>query len=100
MLKNRRRRQLRDAHRFTEFRPGCTVTEVFGDPKARVIALSRRSKKRPAAPTGESSRASATGRSVASAICRAATPRVFLDLEVRRVDCGRCRKVKQEKLGF
>jgi len=26
--------------------------------------------------------------------------RVFLDLEVRRVDCSRCGKVKQEKLGF
>ncbi len=25
---------------------------------------------------------------------------MFLDLEVRRVDCGRCRKVKRERLPF
>jgi len=77
MRKNRRRLQLRDAYRFAGFRPDRTVTGVFGDPKARVIALSRRSKKRRVEPAGKFGRAFTTGGSAASAICRAATRGYF-----------------------
>lgn len=42
-------RRLRDAYAFPGFRPQPTVRGVFGDPKARVISLGRRSKKRSAA---------------------------------------------------
>jgi hypothetical protein len=41
-----RRRRLWDAYAFPGFRPLPTVRGVFGDPKARVITLKRRSKKR------------------------------------------------------
>ena len=73
---------------------------IFGDPKARVIGLNRRSKKRHAA--------------VAVAvqvgwydrkICRVrdlscGDTRIFLELEVRRLDCRNCGKVKRERLDF
>src|SRR5437762_11526205 len=45
----KRSRRLWDAYCFPGFRPEPTVCGVFGDPKARVIRLSRRSKKRLAA---------------------------------------------------
>src|ERR1700752_4137881 len=41
--------RLLDSYCFPGFRPGQTVCGVFGDPKARVIRLNRRSKKRLAA---------------------------------------------------
>src|SRR5215216_1701300 len=42
----KRKRRLWDAYAFPGFRPLPTVRGVFGDPKARVITLRRRSKKR------------------------------------------------------
>src|SRR4029453_9822398 len=38
-------RRLWDAYRFPGFRPGPTVTGIFGEPHARIITLTRRSKK-------------------------------------------------------
>src|SRR2546429_9282970 len=46
---SRRRRRLWDTYSFPGFRPEPTVRGIFGDPKARVITLKRRSKKRLAA---------------------------------------------------
>ena len=46
MRNHGRIKQLRDSYRFAGFYPASTVTGVFGDPKARVIPLTRRSKKR------------------------------------------------------
>ena len=40
----KRMRRLWDAYAFPGFRPQPTVRGVFGDPKARVIILERRSK--------------------------------------------------------
>ena len=42
----KRKRRLWDAYAFPGFRPLPTVRGVLGDPKARVITLRRRSKKR------------------------------------------------------
>jgi hypothetical protein len=39
-------KRLRDSYRFPGFHPALTVTGLFGDPHARVISLTRRSKKR------------------------------------------------------
>jgi transposase len=75
------------------------VRGVFGDPKARVIRLNRRSK-------------TACGccghvqmgwydrkvRRVRDLSC--GDTRISLDLEVRRIDCRRCGKVKRERLDF
>jgi hypothetical protein len=40
----KRRRRLWDAYCFPGFQPEPTVRGIFGDPKARVIRLNRRSK--------------------------------------------------------
>ena len=48
MATSRKRKRLLDAYRFPGFRPLEEVRGVFGDPKARVIILVRRSKKRSA----------------------------------------------------
>ena len=42
-----RYRRLWDTYRFPGIRPQHTVSGIFGDPKARVIRLVRRGKKRP-----------------------------------------------------
>ena len=45
-----RRRRLTDAYSFPGFRPQLTVRGVFGDPKMRVVTLTRQSKNPPVAP--------------------------------------------------
>lgn len=69
---SKRKRRLWDAYAFPMFRPQRTVRGVFGDPKARVITLERRSKKRLAAAVVERSSAGTTGGRVKFAICPAA----------------------------
>jgi hypothetical protein len=44
-MAGKRRRRLWDTYCFPGFRPEQTVRGIFGDPKARVITLKRRSKK-------------------------------------------------------
>ena len=96
----KRQRRLWDAYSFPGFRPEPTVRGVFGDPNARVITLNRRSKKRLAAVAVASRWAGTIARCAGCAIFRAADMRIFLELEVRRVDCRRCGKVKRERLDF
>ena len=48
----KRKRRLWDAYAFPDFRPEGTVRGIFGDPKARIIRLRRRSKKPCAAVVG------------------------------------------------
>ena len=61
----RKQRRLWDTYRFPGFRPGSTVQGIFGDPKARVLQLHRRGKKRSAVPavisSGDGTIASAVG---------------------------------------
>jgi hypothetical protein len=68
-----RKRRLQDAYAFPGFRPEATVRGVFGDPKARIIKLKRRSKKRCVALAEPNTTAGTTARSVACATFRAAT---------------------------
>ena len=42
----RKHRRLHDAYRFHGFRPASIVRGIFGDPKARILRLERRGKKR------------------------------------------------------
>jgi len=72
----KRQRRLWDTYAFPGFRPQSTVRGVFGDPKARVITLVRRSKKRSAAAVGERTGAGTTGACDARGICPAGM-RVF-----------------------
>ena len=62
---------------FPGFRPEQTVCGVFGDPKARVIKLNRRSKKRLAAVAVACRWAGTIASCGACAICRAATRGFF-----------------------
>src|SRR3989442_13598780 len=58
----KRRRRLWDTYWFPGFRPQPTVHGIFGDPKARVITLNRRSKKRAAGAAVMSRWAGTTGK--------------------------------------
>jgi hypothetical protein len=51
----RKHRRLWDTYRFPGFRPRSTVRGIFGDPKARIVFLDRRGKKRFAQPAAISS---------------------------------------------
>ena len=70
-------RRLWDEYAFPGFRPLPTVRGVFGDPKACVITLKRRSKKRSAVAVVECTRAGTTDAHGAFAICRVATRASF-----------------------
>jgi hypothetical protein len=74
MAKSPARRRLSDTYRFTGFRALEPIKGVFGDPRARVVTLVRRSKKRPAMPAVEFNPAGTTESSEGSAICRAEIP--------------------------
>jgi transposase len=94
----RRKRRLWDAYAFPGFRPEETVRGIFGDPKARIIRLKRRSKKR-AAPTAEPCIGAATiARRVRDLSC--GDTRVYLEIEVRRVLCRASGKVRRERIEF
>src|SRR5262245_66042996 len=74
----RRKRRLWDAYAFPGFRPEGTVRGIFGDAKARIVRLKRRSKKR-AAPTAEPCIAAGTTAPCGGcATCRAATSAYIL----------------------
>jgi hypothetical protein len=64
----RKRRRLVDAYRFPGFRPASTVRGVFGDPKACIVTLVRRSKKVRAASAVTFNGLGTTGSSDACAI--------------------------------
>ena len=93
-------RRLWDAYAFPGFRPRPTVRGVFGDPKARVITLERRSKKRSAAAVVERSLGWYDRRTRQVRDLSCGDTRIYLEFEVRRVQCRRCGKVKRERLEF
>ncbi|MGH7774356.1 MAG: hypothetical protein ACREQA_19190 [Candidatus Binatia bacterium] len=61
VTRSKRKRRLWDGYAFPGFRPQATVRGVFGDPKARVITLTRRSKKHSVEPAERSTRVGTTG---------------------------------------
>jgi hypothetical protein len=67
------KRRLTDAYAFPGFRPQQTIRGIFGDPKACIVDLVRRSKKQPAAAAGAFIPAGTTGAYEGFATCRAAT---------------------------
>src|SRR3979411_3548176 len=73
----KRSRRLWDTYSFPGFRPEQTVRGVFGDPKARVITLKRRSKKRLVVVAVTFRWGGTTARSAACAIFPAATRGYF-----------------------
>ena len=85
----RKYRRLWDTYRFPGFRPGTTVQGIFGDPKARVVYLHRRGKKTSCAVCGTIKRGwyDRKRRWVRDLGC--GDYRIYLEIEVRRVDCPR-----------
>ena len=71
---------------------------IFGDPKARILRLLRRGKKRPVESCGQRQRTfyDRKTRRVRDLSC--GDTRVYLEVEIRRVHCRSCGAVKQEKL--
>jgi transposase len=85
---------------FPGFRPEQAVRRIFGDPKARVITLKRRSKKQ-LVDVAVAFRWGGTDRTIRHARdLSCGDTRIFLEVEVLRVGCRRCGKVKQERLDF
>jgi hypothetical protein len=74
MAKSPVRRRLSDTYCFTGFRALEQIKGVFGDPRARVVTLLRRSKKRRAMSVGEFTPVGTTESSEEFAICLAAIP--------------------------
>ena len=71
---SKRKRRLWDTYAFPGFHPKPTVRGVFGDPKARVVTLTRRSKNQFAAAVVARILAGTTGSGDERAICPVATP--------------------------
>lgn len=91
-------RRLADTYRFPGFRPSSTVHGIFGDPKARVVRLLRRGKKRAVGSVDAGRGPSTTTRCARIRDLSCGDTRVYLEGEVRRVWCHHCGTVKQEKL--
>src|SRR5260370_24795639 len=72
MSTRRCKRRLADAYAFPRFRPLATVRGIFGDSKARIVTLVRRSKKHVAVLVARVAMAGTTARCGVCGICRAA----------------------------
>jgi len=95
-----RQRRIRDAYRFAGFRTSEKVHGLFGDPIAVIIALARQRKKTACGICGRWCRSfyDKKIRRIRDLSC--GDRRVYLELEVRRVVCRNCGKVKREKLAW
>jgi hypothetical protein len=84
---------------FLGFPPLQTVVGIFGDPRARVVTLVRRSKTVCGA-CGRTHRGfyDRTARRVRDLRCGGIT--IFLEIALRRVACRRCGAVRRERLDF
>ncbi len=69
----RKLKRLWDLYRFPGFSPEYILSGIFGDPRARVIALIRRGKKRFAAPAARLIAPITSGRPAGFATCPAET---------------------------
>jgi transposase len=93
-------RRLTDAYRFPGLRPLSSLRGIFGDPRSRVVKLSRRKNQtvRPAAKIIDHSATTSDQRRVRDLSC--GDCRIYLDFEIRHVRCQDCGKVKQEELSW
>jgi len=97
---SKRQRRLWDTYTFPGFRPQPTVRGVFGDPKARLIMLARRAKKTACGCCGRVHLGWYDRRIRRVRDLPCGDTRIFLEIEVRRVRCRSCGKVKRERLDF
>ena len=94
------RRRLLDEYRFPGYRPRAGVRGIFGDSRARVIRLERSQKKRFVVIAVRATEATTTRKCVESEDLSCGDARIYLEVEVRRVFCGKCGTVKRERLDW
>src|SRR5450631_4025228 len=94
----KRQRRLWDAYAFPGFR--ATVCGIFGDPRARVIRRVRRSKRTTCGCCGRTQSGWYDRRTRRVRDLSCGDMRIYLELEVRRVQCRSCGTVKRERLEF
>ncbi len=94
------RRELRDAYRFPGFTPSRTIAGVFGDPRARIVRLTRRAKKTVCGSCGTAHRTwyDRRVRRVRDLPC--GDLRIYREFDLRRVACRRCGGVKRERVDW
>lgn len=99
MPKTNKQHRLLDTYALPGFRPKAAVKGVFGDPKVRIVTLCRR-KKTACGCCGRWHRTwyDRKIRRVRDLSC--GDTRVYLEFDVRRVNCTACGKVKTESLNF
>src|SRR5215204_1869426 len=97
---SKRHRRLWDTYSFAGFRAEPTVRGIFGDPKARVITLRRRSKKQRADAVAGCRRGGTTARSVVCAICPVETRGYSWSWRCGVSIAAAAAKVKRERLDF
>jgi hypothetical protein len=95
MVKSIERCRLADAYTFPGFRPLQRVQGMFRDSSARLVILVRRGKKLSVAPAARRIAAGTIGGDDRYGTCPVPITRIYLDLEVRRVDCRQCGAVKR-----
>ena len=100
MIERGVRRRLRDEYRHEGFYPSRYVEVASWDSGARIIRLSRRSKKRFAAFAASSIGGWYDRKNGRARDLPCGPTRIFLEFEFRRVDCKVCCKVKRERLEF
>lgn len=93
-----KKRKLMDEYRYPGFRPRAEIKGIFGDPKARVIRFKRVQRKTVCGSCGKAHRSyyDKRVRRIRDLFCGDA--RIYLEVEVRRVLCRRCGKVKREEI--
>jgi transposase len=100
MSKTRKPRRLADTYTFPGFHPLAYVQGIFGDPQARLITLVRRTKKTVCGTCGTAHWTWYDRRQRRVRDLPCGDYRIYLDLEVRQVQCRRCGAVKRERLEF
>ena len=92
----RKKLKLEDTYRFPGFRPAATVHGIFGDQKARTVTLKRTGTKMVCGGCGAVNHAvyDRKVRRVRDLPC--GDMRVYLKVEIRRIKCVKCGKVRQE----
>ena len=96
----RKKLKLEDTYRFPGFSPASTVHGVFGDQKARIVTLKRTGTRMICGGCSAVNYAvyDRKVRRVRDLPC--GDMRVYLKVEIRRVKCCKCGKVRQEKLDW
>ena len=94
----RRTKRLLDEYRFPGFRPVAKIKGKFGDSYALIIPLKRRQKNNMWLLRNKFIKAIMIAKHDLFVIYHVLQNGFYLEVDIRRVKCDQCGKVKQEKL--